>query len=159
MAVDQRDVEMRRDVMSYTTPTLKTPVTVAGPIDVLLYVSSSAKDTDFVVKLIDVYPDGKAINLGDDGFRVRYREGFDKKVLMRPGEVYPIRFTNMVTGNYFPAGHRIRLDVTSSNFPSYERNLNTGGNNYDETTWVTAENSIHHSAAHPSQVILPIIPN
>jgi uncharacterized protein len=159
MAVDQRDVEMRRDVMSYTTPTLKTPVTVAGPIDVLLYVSSSAKDTDFVVKLIDVYPDGKAINLGDDGFRVRYREGFDKKVLMRPGEVYPIHFTNMVTGNYFPAGHRIRLDVTSSNFPSYERNLNTGGNNYDETTWVTAENSIHHSAAHPSQVILPIIPN
>jgi uncharacterized protein len=159
MAVDQRDVEMRRDVMSYTTPLLKEAVTVAGPIEVVLYVSSSAKDTDFVVKLIDVYPDGKAINLANDGFRVRYREGFDRKVLMKPGEVYPIKLTNMVTGNHFPAGHRIRLDVTSSNFPTYERNLNTGGNNYDETSWVTAQNSIHHSSAHPSHVVLPIIPN
>lgn len=159
VAVDQRDVEMRRDVLSYTTPELKQPVTVVGPVEVVLYVSSSAKDTDFTVKLIDVYPDGKAINLSDDGFRVRYREGFDKKVLMKQGEVYPIRLTNMVTGTHFPAGHRIRLDVSSSNFPTFERNLNTGGNNYDETAWVIAENSVHHSAAHPSHVVLPIVPN
>lgn len=159
VSVDQRDVEMRRDVLSYTTPVLEKPVTVVGPVEVVLYVSSSAKDTDFVVKLIDVYPDGKAVNLSDDGFRVRYREGFDKKVLMKQGQVYPIRLTNMVTGNHFPAGHRIRLDVSSSNFPAFERNLNTGGNNYDETTWVIAENSVHHSAAHPSHVVLPILPN
>lgn len=159
VAIDQRDIEMRRDVLSYTTPALEKPVTVVGPVEVVLHVSSSAKDTDFVVKLIDVHPDGKAINLSDDGFRVRYREGFNKKVLMKQGEVYEIRLTNMVTGNHFPAGHRIRLDVTSSNFPAFERNLNTGGNNYDETTWVVAENSIHHSAAHPSHVVLPILPN
>src|SRR3546814_4221788 len=113
--------------------------------------------TDFTVKLIDVYPDGKAINLSDDGFRVRYREGFDKKVLMKKDEVYEIRLTNMVTGNYFRPGHRIRLDVSSSNFPAYERNLNTGGNNFDETTWVTAINAIHHSKDHPSRIVLPII--
>jgi predicted acyl esterase len=157
VAVDQRDVEMRRDVLSYTTGVLKEPVTVVGPVEVVLYVSSSARDTDFIVKLIDVYPDGKAINLADDGFRVRYREGFDKKVLMKAGEVYEIRLTNMVTGTHFPAGHRIRLDVTSSDFPIYERNLNTGGNNFDESSWVTAENSVHHSSKYPSHVTLPLI--
>jgi hypothetical protein len=157
MAVDQRDIEMRRDVLSYTTDVLTEAVTVVGPVEVVLYVSSSAKDTDFIVKLIDVYPDGKAINLADDGFRVRYRQGFDRKVLMKEGEVYAIRLTNMVTGTYFPAGHRIRLDVSSSNFPSYERNLNTGGNNFDETTWATAENSVHHSSKYPSHVVLPTV--
>ena len=159
MAVDQRGVEARADVLSYTTPVLRRAVTVAGPIEVVLYVSSSAKDTDFVVKLVDVYPDGKAINLADDGFRVRYREGFDKKVLMKQGEVYQIRLTNMVTANHFPAGHQIRLDISSSNFPAFERNLNTGGNNFDETVWVTAENEVHHSKSHPSHILLPVIPD
>jgi uncharacterized protein len=159
VAVDQRDVEARADVLSYTTPALRMAVTVAGPVEVVLYVSSSAKDTDFTVKLVDVYPDGKAINLADDGFRVRYREGFDKKVLMDKGQVYEIRLTNMVTGNYFPIGHQIRLDVSSSNFPAYERNLNTGGNNFDETKWVIAENSVHHATKSPSHIILPIVPN
>jgi putative CocE/NonD family hydrolase len=119
-------------------------VTIAGPIEVVLYVSSSAKGTDFMARLVDVYPDGKSINLTDDAFRVRYRDGFDKKVLMRPGEVYPIRLTNMVTAIQFAKGHRIRLDISCSSFPLYERNLTTGGNNYDETEWVVAENSIHH---------------
>ena len=159
MAVDQRGVEARADVLSYTTPVLRRAVTVAGPIEVVLYVSSSAKDTDFVVKLVDVYPDGKAINLADDGFRVRYREGFDKKVLMKQGEVYQIRLTNMVTANHFPAGHQIRLDISSSNFPAFERNLNTGGNNFDETVWVTAENEVHHSKSHSSHILLPVIPD
>ncbi|MGH8251645.1 MAG: CocE/NonD family hydrolase [Steroidobacteraceae bacterium] len=157
MAVDQRELEMRRDVLSYATEVLEKGVTVVGPIEVVLYVSSSAKDTDFMVKLVDVYPDGKAINLTDDGFRVRYRDGYDKKLLMSSGNVYEIRLKNMVTSNYFPPGHRIRLDVTSSNFPTYERNLNTGGNNFDETKWVTAENSIHHTSKHPSHVVLPIL--
>src|SRR3546814_14896741 len=86
MAIDQRDIEVRGDVLSYTTPVLTKGVTVAGPIEVVLYVSSSAKDTDFTVKLIDVYPDGKAINLSDDGFRVRYREGFDRSEERRGGK-------------------------------------------------------------------------
>jgi putative CocE/NonD family hydrolase len=159
IAVDQRDVEARRDVLSYTTPVLERPLTVAGPVEVSLFVSSSAKDTDFHVKLVDVYPDGKAINLADDALRARYREGFSKKVWMRRGEVYEIRLSNMLTGAHFPAGHRIRLDVSSSNFPAYERNLNTGGNNFDETSWVVAENTIHYSRQYPSRVILPVIPD
>ena len=87
-------MEARADVLSYSTPRLEQPVTIAGPIEVVLYVSSSARDTDFMVKLVDVYSDGKAINLSDDAFRARYREGFDKKVLMQPKRVYKIRLTN-----------------------------------------------------------------
>jgi uncharacterized protein len=158
-AYDQRPVEARRDVLVYSTPPLEKPVTIAGSIEVVLYVSSSAKDTDFMVRLVDVYPDGKAINLSDDAFRVRYREGFDKKVLMRPGEVYPIRLTNMVTAVQFAKGHRIRLDISSSSFPEYERNLNTGGDNYNETKWVIAENSIHHGSRYPSHIVLPVLPD
>jgi len=152
---DQRAIEARNDVMGYSTPPLEHPVTIAGPIEVVLYVSSSAKDTDFVVKLVDVYPDGKAIDLADDAFRVRYRNGFDKVALMKPDEVYKIRLTDMVAAIRFPKGHRIRLDVTSSNFPLFERNLNTGGGNYDETSWVVAENSIHFGNRYPSHIVLP----
>jgi len=158
MAINQQDIEARADVLTYTSPVLEEGLTVAGPIEVVLHVSSSARDTDFIVKLVDVYPDGKAINLSDDGFRVRYREGFDKKVLMQQGEVYEITLTNMVTANYFRPGHRIRLQVTSSNFPAYERNLNTGGNNFDESEWIVAENALHHGIAYPSRLVLPVIP-
>jgi predicted acyl esterase len=157
-ALDQRPVEMRRDVLVFSTPPLEEGVTVVGPIEVKLHVSSSARDTDFIVKLVDVHPDGKAINLNDDGFRVRYRNGFDQVALMESGETYEITLPNMVTGNHFPAGHRIRLDITSSCFPLYERNLNTGGNNYDETESVVAENSVHFGPARPSRVVLPILP-
>lgn len=158
-ALDQRPIEVRKDVLVYTTPSLSEPVTIAGPVEVVLYVSSSAKDTDFVVKLVDVYPDGKSIDLNDDAFRVRYREGFDKKVLMQQGQVYKITLSNMVAAMRFPKGHKIRLDVSSSNFPNYERNLNTGGNNYDETQWVVAENSVHHGGRYPSHVVLPVLPD
>lgn len=157
--VDQRPTEARRDVLVYSTAPLDTPVTIAGPIEVVLYISSSAKDTDFMVKLVDVYPDGKAINLSEDAFRVRYREGFNKKVLMQPGEVYKITLPNMVTAIRFAKGHRVRLDVSSSSFPFLERNLNTGGNNYDETRWVVAENSIHHGPRYPSHIVLPVLVN
>jgi len=157
-AVDQRTVEARKDVLVYSTTPLEKPVTVVGPIEVVLYVSSSAKDTDFFVKLVDVYPGGKTIDLNNDAFRVRYREGFDKKLLMQPSEVYKISLPNMVTGIRFAKGHRIRLDIASSNFPLYERNLNTGGNNYDETSWVVAENSVHHGLRYPSHIALPLLP-
>ena len=158
MALEQRDLELRSDVLTYSTPILEEAMTIVGPIEVVLYVSSSAKDTDFMVKLVDVYPDGKAINLMDDAKRARYREGFEKQVFMQPDGVYEIRLSNMVTANYFPPGHRIRIEVTSSNFPVLERNLNTGGNNFDEAEWVVAENSVHHSAQYPSRIVLPVIP-
>jgi putative CocE/NonD family hydrolase len=158
VTLDQRPIEARKDVLVYSTPPLDESVTIAGPVQVVLFVSSSAKDTDFMVKLVDVYPDGKAINLCDDAFRMRYREGFDKKVLMQPAHVYKISLSDMVTATRFPKGHRIRLDVSSSNFPEYERNLNTGGNNYDETSGVVAENNVHHGPKYQSHIVLPVLP-
>jgi putative CocE/NonD family hydrolase len=157
-ARDQRPIEVRKDVLLYSTPPLRHPLTVAGSIQVVLYVSSTAKDTDFMAKLVDVYPDGKAINLTDTAFRARYREGFDKKVLMERGKVYKITLSNMLTAVRFPVGHRIRVDISSSNFPEYERNLNTGGNNYDEKVGVVAENSIHTGSHYPSHIVLPELP-
>jgi putative CocE/NonD family hydrolase len=158
-AVDQRPISVRKDVLVYRTPPLEEPVTIAGPVEVVLHVSSSAQDTDFIVRLVHEAPDGSAVNLNDDAFRVRYQEGFDKKVLMEPGNVYEIRLPNMVTGNRFGEGHRIRLEISSSSFPLYERNLNTGGNNYDESEPVIAENCIHHGGAFASHVRLPVIPD
>ncbi|MFB6784723.1 CocE/NonD family hydrolase [Streptomyces sp. NPDC056352] len=157
-AVDQRPVAARRDVLVYSTPVFKEAVTVVGPIEVKLFVSSSARDTDFIVRLVDVHPDGKAINLTDDGFRMRYRDGFDTKRLMEEGEIYEISLPNMVTGNCFLPGHRIRIEISSSCFPNYERNLNTGGNNYDETDPIVAENTVHYGAVHPSRIVLPLLP-
>ena len=158
-AIDQRPISARRDVRLYSTPPLDAPVTVVGPVEVVLHVSSSAKDTDFIVRLVDVHPDGRAINLTDDGFRMRYRDGFCKKVLMKSGDVYEITLPNMVTGNCFLAGHRIRIEISSSSFPAYERNLNTGGNNYDESEPLTAENTIHRGPTHPSRVVLRVLPD
>jgi len=157
-ALDQSDVETRQDVLVYTTPALEQAVEITGPLEAVLYVSSSAVDTDFSVKLVDVYPDGVAYNLQEGILRARYREGFERKVLMKPGEVYQLRINLHATSNYFAAGHRIRLEVSSSSFPRFDRNLNTGGNNYDETTWVVARNTIHHSAKYPSHLVLPVIP-
>jgi putative CocE/NonD family hydrolase len=159
VALDQRPVEARSDVLVYSTPPLAEGLTVVGPIKVVLWVSSSARDTDFMVKIVDVHPDGSAINLYDDALRVRYREGFHREVFMEPDRVYPIILDNFVTANYFAPGHRVRIEVSSSNFPVYVRNLNTGGSNHDETTWTTAENRVHHSAAHPSHVLLPVLAN
>ncbi len=156
-AFDQAEVEIRNDVLVYSTPVLKKGIEITGPITLILYVSSSARDTDFTAKLIDVYPDGKAYNIQDAIFRARYREGLTKKVWMERDKVYKIQLNLNAASNYFASGHIIRLQVSSSNFPMYERNLNTGGNNYDETEWILAENTIHHSKEYPSHVVLPII--
>ena len=156
-AFDQATVEIRNDVLVYSTPILKKGIEITGPITLIIYVSSSAKDTDFTAKLVDVYPDGKAYNIQDTIFRSRYRDGFTKKVWMKEDEVYKIQLNLNAASNYFASGHIIRLQVSSSNFPMYERNLNTGGNNYDETEWIVAENTIHHSKEYPSHIILPII--
>ncbi|GAB3596924.1 CocE/NonD family hydrolase [Microbacterium tumbae] len=157
-ALDQRAVSARRDVLVFSTSPLTEAVTVVGPIEVELHVSTSAKDTDFIVRLIDVHPDGKAINLADDGLRLRYRDGFDAPALAEEGEVYRIRLPNMVTGNRFAAGHRIRIEIASSSFPVYERNLNTGGANYDETDAAIARNTVHWGAGRASSVTLPLMP-
>ncbi|RXJ50609.1 CocE/NonD family hydrolase [Gelidibacter gilvus] len=155
-AFDQQKMEERQDILVYTTDVLTEGVEVSGFIESTLYVSSDAKDTDFTIKLIDVYPDGTAYNLDETIQRVRYREGYDKEVFMEEGKVYKVDLTPMSTSNYFKKGHRIRIEVSSSNFPRFARNLNTGGNNYDETESVVAENMVHHSKQYPSQIRLPI---
>jgi len=131
---------------------------VSGPVEVSLFVSSDAKDTDFTLKLIDVSPDGTAYNLDETIQRLRYRNGYDKPVeMMQPGKVYKVALQPMTTSNYFAPGHRIRIEVSSSNFPRFDRNLNTGGNNYDETTGLVAHNSVHHSTQYPSQLKLTVV--
>ena len=154
---DQTATEMRNDVLVFTSDVLDQGVDVTGPLEVVLYVGSSAKDTDFTAKLIDVYPDGRAFNVQEGALRMRYREGLSKKVWMQEGMVYEARLNLHATANYFGPGHRIRLEVSSSNFPRWDRNLNTGGNNYDETEWVVAKNSLFHSAEYPSHLLLPVI--
>ena len=129
---DQADIEARHDVLVFTTPPLSAPMVVRGPIPVELYVSSTAPDTDFTIKLVDVHPDGKAYNIEDTIFRARYRDGWNKTALMQPGQVYKLVIPPMFTANTFRKGHRIRVQVSSSNFPRYDRNLNTGGANFNE---------------------------
>ncbi len=153
---DQSQMETRNDILVYTTETLSEGVEVSGFIESTLYVGSDAKDTDFTLKLIDVHPDGKAYNLDETILRARYREGFDKEVFMKDGEVYKLEMSPLSTSNYFKKGHKIRIEISSSNFPRFDRNLNTGGNNYDETEGVTAHNIMYHSEKYPSQVRLPI---
>ena len=156
-AFDQRVMEARNDILVYSTEPLKEGVEVSGPVAVTLYVSSDAKDTDFTAKLIDVYPDGRAYNLDETIQRMRYREGYDKQVWMKDGQVYKVTLGPMNTSNYFAAGHRIRVEISSSNFPRFDRNLNTGGKNYDETKGVVARNSVHHSRKYPSSVAVSVV--
>ena len=154
---DQREVEARNDVLVYTSKPLEEDLEVTGTIEVTLYVSSEAKDTDFTVKLIDVYPDGRAYNIDETIQRARFREGYDRQVFMEPGQIYELAVSPMSTSNTFAEGHRIRIEVSSSNFPRFARNLNTGGKNYDESEGVVATNTVHHSQAHPSQIRLPVV--
>jgi hypothetical protein len=156
-AFDQRQMEERPDILVYTSEPLEDGIEVSGTIPITLYVSSDARDTDFTVKLLDVYPDGTAYNLDETIQRARYRDGYDKQVFMEPGNVYELEVSPMSTSNYFAAGHRIRIEVSSSNFPRFTRNLNTGGRNYDETEGVVAHNTIYHSRRYPSQIRLPLV--
>ena len=156
-AFDQQQMETRNDILVYTTDVLEEGVEISGFIEATLYVSSDTKDTDFTIKLIDVYPDGKAYNLDETIQRVRYREGYDKEVFMEKDKVYKVDLTPMSTSNYFKKGHRIRVEISSSNFPRFARNLNTGGNNYDEKKGIIAHNKVHHSLKYTSQIRLPMI--
>jgi hypothetical protein len=155
---DQRKMETRPDILVYTSDPFKEGTEVSGPITPTLYVSSDVKDTDFTVKVIDVYPDGRAYNLDESIQRMRWREGYEKPpVWMEPGKVYKVTLQPLTTSNYFEAGHRLRIEVSSSNFPRFDRNLNTGGNNYDETAGVVAHNVVHHSKQYPSSVTVTVV--
>jgi len=154
---DQQHMETRHDILVYTSEPLEEGTEVSGFIESTLYVGSDAKDTDYTIKMVDVYPDGRAYNLDETIQRARYREGYDKEVMMKEGEVYKLEMTPMSTSNYFEKGHRIRIEISSSNFPRFARNLNTGGNNFDETEGVVANNKIFHGVDYPSVIKLPIV--
>ena len=155
--IDQRCLDGRRDVLCYSTAPLEEPLEVTGPITVKLWVASSATDTDFVAKLQDVWEDGFTQELCHGIVRVRYRDSYDNDSLMTPGEVYELTISVNPTSNLFRRGHRIRLDITSSDFPNFDRNHNTGGNDYAESTLMAARQTVFHDVSRPSQVILPVI--
>jgi putative CocE/NonD family hydrolase len=161
---DSLPLSARRDVLVFTTPPLPRDIEVTGPVDVKLWVSSSAPDTDFTAKLIDVhppspdFPEGIDMNVGDGILRARYRNSLEKAELMKPGEVYEITVPLYPTSNVFKAGHRIRVDISSSNFPRFDVNPNTGEPLNAHRRMVTATNTIHHDSARPSHIVLPVIP-
>ncbi len=155
--MDQRSVEQRRDVLVYTTRPLRRDVEAIGPVKAMLYVSTSARDTDFTAKLVDVYPDGTARNLTDGILRLRYRNSLDRAESATPGQVYPITIDVGVTGNVFLKGHRIRLEISSSNFPRFDRNPNTGTPVANETKLLKATQTIYHDRAHPSRLLLMVM--
>jgi hypothetical protein len=155
---DQRKMETRPDILVYTSEPFKEGTEVSGPIVPTLYVSSDVKDTDITVKVLDVYPDGRAYNLDESIQRMRYRDGYETPpVWMEAGKVYKVALQPLTTSNYFAAGHRLRIEISSSNFPRFDRNMNTGGNNYDEITGVVAHNVVHHSKQYPSQVTITVL--
>jgi putative CocE/NonD family hydrolase len=155
---DQRKTEENPDVLVFSTPPLKEGIEVTGSIVVTLYVSADVKDTDIAIKLVDVAPGGPAYNVDETIQRLRWRDGYDRPpVWMHPEEVYKVTLSPLNTSNYFAKGHSISIEVSGSNFPRYDRNLNTGGHNYDENTWKVAHTGIHHSQQYPSSVTLSVI--
>ena len=155
---DQRKMEARADILVFTSEPFKEGVELSGPITPTLYVSSDAKDTDFTVKILDVDPEGRAFNLDESVQRMRYRLGYEKAVAwMEKDEIYKVALQPLNTSIYFKPGHRLRIEVSSSNFPRFDRNLNTGGNNYDEAKGLVARNTLHHSAKYPSSVTVTVV--
>jgi putative CocE/NonD family hydrolase len=154
---DQRPVEKRRDVLVYTTDPLQKDVEVIGTVRVVLYAATSARDTDFTAKLVDVFPDGRAQNLTDGILRMRYRKSLEKQELARPGEICKLTIDAGVTGNVFQKGHRIRMEISSSNFPRFDRNPNTGEPVADATELRKATQTVYHDARRPSYVLLPVV--
>jgi putative CocE/NonD family hydrolase len=155
---DQRPLEERDDVLIYSTPPLGHDLEVTGPVRLEFFASSSAVDTDFTAKLVDVSPDGPAFNLTEGILRGKYRDSQETPTPLAPGKTYALAVDLWATSNVFRTGHRIRLEVSSSNFPRFDRNLNTGESAATSARYVTAINTIFHDAAHPSALVLPIIP-
>lgn len=155
---DYAAIERRDDVLVYTTEPLEEELEVTGPVLMQLFASSSARDTDFMVKLLDVWPSGFAQRLTDGMVRARFRYGMHRQVLLEPGEVVRYDIDCWNTAHVFLKGHRIRVEVASSAFPKYDRNLNTGGPLGRERKGVVAEQTVYHDQARPSAIILPVIP-
>lgn len=156
-AKDQREIEKRSDVLVYITPPLEEPLEVTGPLQVTLYAASSAKDTDWTAKLVDISPDGQVRNLEDGIIRARYRNGYQHPTLIEPGRVCEYAIDLWATANVFLAGHRIGLEISSSNFPQFDRNTNAGGEGGPDHI-VVAHQEIYHNADYPSRITLPVIP-
>jgi hypothetical protein len=155
---DQRPAEERKDVLVFTTPAFAKDTEVTGPVSLDLYVSTSAVDTDFTGKLVEVLPDGFAQNLTEGILRMRYRNSQEKPELANPGETYHITLDLWATSNVFFAGHKLRLEVSSSNFPRFDRNMNTGEEQARATRMNKATNVVYHDKAHPSALIVPVVP-
>jgi putative CocE/NonD family hydrolase len=155
---DQRSIESRQDILVYTSDYLKDDLEVTGPVKVVVYASSDAPDTDFVAKLIDVYPDGHAYNMAEGIVRARYRESLSAPKMMEAGKVYPFTIDLVGTSNVFRKGHRIRVDLTSSHFPQFDRNPNTGEPFGVNANVRVATQTVHHTKQYASHVLLPVIP-
>jgi putative CocE/NonD family hydrolase len=157
MPTDQRPIERRHDVLVYTTAPLATAIEVTGPIEVKLWASSSAADTDFTAKLVDVFPDGTARVLNDGILRARYRNGKTAPALLPPGEPVELTIDVGATSNQFAAGHRIRVEISSSNFPRFDRNPNTGAVFGESAELRRAEQTVFHDRERPSRIVLPVV--
>jgi putative CocE/NonD family hydrolase len=157
-AYDQRSVEMRPDVLVYSSSPMERDVEVTGPIKVTLYASTSARDTDFTAKLVDVEPSGYARNLTDGIIRARYRNIRQEAKIIVPGKVYQYEIDLWATSNVFKEGHKIRLEISSSNFPRFDRNTNMGELIGEEENYVSALQTVYHSSEFSSHVTLPVVP-
>ena len=155
---DQRPAEYRSDVLLYTTPPLDRDVEVTGPVKAVLYAASSARDTDFTAKLVDVFPNGYAMNLCHGIIRARYRDSWEEPTLLEPEKIYEYTIDLWATGNCFLKGHQIRVEISSSNFPNFDRNPNTGNPFGQDAELQTAQQTIYHDKEHPSHILLPIVP-
>lgn len=147
----------RRDILVYVTEPLKEPLTFAGPVSAVLYAASTAKDTDWFMRLMEVDKEGQIFPLAEGKIRARFRNSMSNPKMLKPGETYAYSIDLWQTGITIPPGHRLRVEVASASFPMFSRNLNTGGHNETETNYVTAEQTIHHSSAYPSHILLPIV--
>ena len=156
-AWDQKAIEFREDVLVYTSAPLTTPLEVTGPVRFVLYAATSGEDTDFTVRLCDVYPDGTSINLVEGIVRGRFREEGKEQPLF-PGKVYQYDIDMWATSNVFLEGHRLRVQVSSSNFPQFDRNLNVFGPFAQQSEFVLAKQTVYHDAQYASHIILPVIP-
>ena len=155
---DYQKVDARNDLLAFTSAPFTKEMEITGPMSATIFAATDARDTDWNVMLLDVYPDGQVMRIQDGVARARFREGFDKPKLITPGTVYEYHIDMWYTGNVIPAGHRLRVTVASAAFPKYDRNLNTGGDNERETKFVNAHQQVLHDAQHPSRIRLPVIP-
>jgi putative CocE/NonD family hydrolase len=156
--LDQHVVERRADVVCYDSEELAVEIEVTGPLELQLFASSSARDTDFMVRLVDVYPDGRAINIAEGCIRARYRNSILKPQLLTPHEPYPFRIDMGVTSHLFRKGHRLRVHLTSSDFPRFDRNMNTGNPIGEDTAGIPATQTVFHRQGLASYIELPVIP-